>query len=277
MLKKIAITVLSLTLTASAALAEQPQFEIRQGQSLQCAVPAGWSFSSTNNGIDSSAPDGVTWVSRVFLRGGGQMTPDGFTRMMANAWPNYGITNVQLVSQKNLAANTKLYEMNYSFRGQPAHCVIQTTVNGNGFGYLADMTFLQSSQQGFQQMLPTMITMAKSVQVTNGNAFADAGKFNAEAQKRQQIVANSQRDIGNTITSNYENQQRSQDAISLQRSDTMRDQTRFDGTDGQQYVGSLDTTRAFEHQDGTVTGTNDVTMPVPSDATELQQHNYYGQ
>ena len=33
-----------------------PQIETRQGRSLQCDIPAGWSFSDSNNGVDSMAP-----------------------------------------------------------------------------------------------------------------------------------------------------------------------------------------------------------------------------
>lgn len=56
----------------------QLQLQTRQGRVMQADIPAGWSFSDTTNGIDTSAPDGITWVSHIWLRGVGRCNPDLF-------------------------------------------------------------------------------------------------------------------------------------------------------------------------------------------------------
>jgi hypothetical protein len=253
------------------------QLQIRQGQSLQCAVPAGWQFSATNNGVDTSSPDGINQMSHIFLRGVGRCTPEMWMQRSVQSWARFGITNIQVVSTKDINPQTKLYEMNYMKGGRQLHAMVQAGVQQGPGGFMAELIVIQSAPETFEQYKPLLITMAKSVRVTDANAFADGGKFNAEIQKRNQIVAQTQQEIGDMLINGERARSAMRDRANLGASDTLRDQTRWTDAGGQEYTAPLDAVRAFKHADGTVSYTNSVTTPTPSGASELNAYNYRGQ
>ncbi len=252
------------------------QLQMYQGRCLQVQVPAGWTCHDSNAGVDAASPDNSIWVSRLFLRAMGRATPDMMVQRQAASWGRFGITNVQVVSQKNLSASSKQYELTFTFHGQPARGLIVESIQQGPNGFMSDMTILQATADKYEQCLPLMGAIAKSVRVTDSNTFVDNGKLNALAVKRTEIATKSAQDVGDIIINGENARSQVRDRTNLGADDTLRDVTRFQDPEGNQYTGPLHATRAFKHQDGTVTYTGDVTAPVPSDATEIPQFNYGG-
>jgi hypothetical protein len=139
---------------------------------------------------------------------------------------------------------------------------------------MAEMVSIQTAPESFQQNLPTLIAIAKSVRVLDNGAFCDNRIINGEIQKRQEIRTQTAQDIAAIRQSEYEYQSRARDQRNLGASDTLRDQTRFDDGSGNQYTGPLQAQRMFKHSDGSVSYSTNNYDPVPSDATELTPHSY---
>jgi len=133
---------------------------------------------------------------------------------------------------------------------------------------------VRTAPESFQQRLPQLVAIAKSVRVTDSNAFCDNGKINGEIQKRYAIQAKSAADIAAIRESSNAYRSHVQDQMSLQNSDYIRDQTRFNDGNGNQYTAPLQAQRVFKHNDGTMTYSTNSYDPVPSDATELNNYQY---
>jgi hypothetical protein len=256
------------------AAAPAVQLGTRQGRVMQADIPAGWSFSDTTNGIDTSAPDGISYVSHTWLRGVGRCNPDMYLNRSMQMWPQWGMTDVKLISAKDVSGQSRVYEMEYNFHGRPAHAKVQVTVSPAPESYMAEMVIIQTAPENFEQYQPTLIAMAKSVRVMDANAFCDNGKINGEIRKRYEIRTQTAQEVAAIQNAGYEYRNHVQEQMFLQDSDTRRDQTRFDGSGGNQYTAPLQAQRAFRHADGTVTYSTNNYDPVPSDATELTPHAY---
>src|SRR5437773_1148616 len=76
------------------------RFATHQGSYFRFALPAGWRFNETTNGVDLMAPDGSASVSSALLIGGwGNMTPRRFIEMGSQA---SGLGNAQLLSCRSV-------------------------------------------------------------------------------------------------------------------------------------------------------------------------------
>lgn len=259
---------------AQAPVADVAQLQVRQGKCLQFAVPQGWQTNDTTNGVDAASPDGITSMSHTFLRGVGRSSPDQCYEWTYRMLANYGVSNVRVVSVKEVGPNSKLWDLEYLCRGRPAHGMYQATVTPGPNGYFADMVSIQSSQEMFQQYMPTLVAMAKSVRVTDNGTFVDNAKQDASIMERNRIVADTQRQIGDIIINGERERSAVRDQMALRYSDTLRDVNRYTDSSGRQYTAPLNAVRAFKNADGTTSYSTNNYSPAPAGSTELNPYTY---
>jgi hypothetical protein len=91
---------------------------------------------------------------------------------------------------------------------------------------------------------------------------------------QQPAVNYNQPNDGSAIMQQYEQQQAAQDQISLQRSDTMREQNRYVGEDGTQYTAPENATQVTVDQGGQATYTTEQAPTPPADETVATPYSY---
>jgi len=111
---------------ASASIAPRPVMRIRQGRYFRWAEPVEWSSNETTNGVDVTAPDGVTLASLVLLlRYPGAVSPGAFARAsLTQLNPSIRFTSSHPMQPQSSAvpgAPWRLEEMDYvvTYRGKP--------------------------------------------------------------------------------------------------------------------------------------------------------------
>jgi hypothetical protein len=256
--------------------AVQLELETRQGRVMQCAIPAGWTFSESTNGVDVSTPNGRLQMSHTYLRTMGRSNPDLFLQTTLRQMAQWGVANVQITSCSELSPQSKLYELQYTVRGQPVRAKFQVTIRPGPEGFTAEVVRVQTAPELFDRFLPLLITMAKSVRVLDGNAFCANAQMNGEIVKQNNIRTQSIHDVAAIRSAGVAHQNQVRDEINQSSDDYIRSQSRFDDKGGNQYTAPLAAERMFKHSDGTVTYSTNFSDPVPPGAVELTPHRLAG-
>jgi hypothetical protein len=91
---------------------------------------------------------------------------------------------------------------------------------------------------------------------------------------QQPAMSMNQPNDGSALMQQYEHQQAVDDQISLQRSDTMREQNRYVGPDGTEIVAPENATQVTVDQGGQATYTTEQAPTPPAEETVAQPYSY---
>jgi hypothetical protein len=141
---------------------------------------------------------------------------------------------------------------------------VQTNAGYNGGGYQAGGNY----QDGASYSMPQAQSYPNA-----GAGYGYAAPY-VPAQSQQPAVSYNHPDDGSASMQQYEQYQAVQDQISLQRSDAMRDQSRFIGADGTQIIAPDTATQVTVDQAGQATYTTEQAPAAPPMETVAQPYTY---
>jgi hypothetical protein len=146
------------------------------------------------------------------------------------------------------------------------------------------MRFFATTQEQFTQLRPQLARLAQSISGNNPRTFATnanvrvarpaAGGAVGGAPGAAPTASLNHPNDGSDIMQQYEQDQRVQDQLSLQRSDTMRDQNRYVGPDGTEYTAPLEATQVTVDNTGQATYTTEQAPTPPANETVAQPYDY---
>lgn len=154
--------------------ASRPILMRRQGRAFAYSYPQGWRVNETSNGIDISAPDGLTGVTASIVFGMfGAESPEGYLRKVLATLP---LTDVRFEKEAPTPSTPGPYglqwrgieaEFTAKSKGRPIHVrAITHVLQGNG-QYFAIMTGIQGPAHQWNSLKNWLPQVRDSIVLTN--------------------------------------------------------------------------------------------------------------
>jgi hypothetical protein len=203
-----------------------------QGSYFRFALPAGWRFNETPNGVDLMAPDGSASVSSALLIGGwGNMTPRGFIEIGNQAG---GLSDARLLSCRSVPSRLSTWraveaEMTATVRGTPFRGHVTSAVQAAYGRFSGVIVSYGARSERWSRDKGRLAQVAQSITITNpGGIGMQDQVMLPQNRPLESVFGNSTRD--------WEARGRIHDRLSRQRQETtMGYQRMMDPETGRMY------------------------------------------